>query len=247
LAREGIRLRLSRSIEELQGSVLVTGFRGFGLVGYLVSWYTALSLGAERIGYILTGSNPPGIVVEQGEVRFPFELYLSEDPKVLIVVNRAIPDKQEWDSYAEFLAQLASRAKVRYAVLAGGLSNEFRPADDVSGYRWLANSVYLRENPRLEAPVMEEGLGVMGPLALLYMYMDYYDIPSIVVLPYSTVEEADYEAAIIGIKVLSELIGVTMDLSMLKEAAEAQRMVLKRINEMLEEEKRRTEDRGFYM
>ena len=248
MPRGRIRLKMRVPLEDLRESVMITGFRGFGMVGYLVSWYTALALEAERVGYILTGSMPPGIVVERGDVRLPFELYYSRRSRTLIIVNRAIPEKHEWDDYTEFLAELAAKLRVKYAVLAGGLSREFRPADDTVGYRWLANDHYLRAYKKLEAPMMEEGLGVMGPLALLYMYLDYHEVPVLVLLPYSAVEEADYEAALVGVRVLSELLEQQIDLTMLKEAAEAQKIVMKRIEEMIAEERRgEAEERSFYM
>ena len=233
---------------DLRGAVLVTGFRGFGMIGYLVSKYLALLLKAEKVGYILLDSNPPMILVEEDGVGYPFDIYYSRDPKAVIIVNRALPEKEFMDDYAEGVAAWASRVGVRYSVLVGGLSRDYRPEDDKHGYRYLANRFY--DGPTLEAPTMEEGLGVMGPLALLYIYMDYYSVPSIIVLPYSAVEEADYKAAALGVRlVASKLLGVEVDTSILDELAERQRETLEQLLALMREEKREEERRegGMYM
>ena len=241
-----IRVNLRIPLDELKGSILVTGFRGYGLVGYLVSRYIATALKAERVGYIITNTMPPGIVVEDGGVGFPFDIYYSKDHNILVVVNRALPERREWDAYAEFLAEMAANIEAKLAILVGGLSREFKPEDEKYGYRWIANSYY--NGKRLEAPRMEEGLGIMGPLALLYIYMDYYKVPTIVVLPYSAVEEADYRATLRGVEVVSELVGVKVDLTILEKAVEAQKLVAERVAEMVKAvEERREGEKSFYM
>jgi len=240
-----IRFYIKIPKDELKDSILITGFRGYGLVGYLVSRYIALALKAKRIGYILTRNVPPGIVIEDNDVGFPFDIYFAEENKFLIIVNRALPERREWDDYTEFMAKMASKIGVKYSILVGGLSRDFRPETEKYGYRWISNE-YLR-GIRLEAPPMEEGLGVMGPLALLYIYMTYYRVPAMILLPYSSVEEADYNATMRGVEVISELTGVKIDLTILKKALEAQKVIMERMAEMVEEVSRKEGEKSFYM
>jgi len=243
--RKGVRMYINVPKERLKGSVLITGFRGYGLVGYLVSRYVALALKARRIGYILTRNVPPGIVVENNEVGFPFDIYFSEENKFLIIVNRALPDRREWDDYTEFIARVAAQVGVRYSILVGGLSRDFRPESEKYGYRWITNEYFRERTP--EAPKMEEGLGIMGPLALLYIYMTFYRVPALVLLPYSAIEEADYNATMRGVEAISELTGVKIDLTVLEKAIEAQKVIMERMTEMVEETVRREGEKSFYM
>jgi len=237
---------------ELSGSILVTGFRGFGMVGYLLTKYAAQALGAEKIGYIVpSGDMPPMVIIEDDGPAFPYEVYYSRDHGVLFILNRAMPDRDEWTSYAEGIAAFSSEIGVRLAVLAGGLSKEFMPSEDKFGYRWISNRYAALAGVSLKAPQMEEGLGVMGPLATLYIFMDYYRVPAIILLPYSMVEEVDYGAVLIGLKVLSdEILGVKVEAPALEEAAEKQKALLMKLAERLEagEETPKHRDTGmFYM
>lgn len=232
---------------DLRDTVLVTGFRGFGMVGYMVSKHIALALGGEKVGYILTRETPPLVLIEEDGVGFPFEIYYSRRAKATIIVNRALPERDNADEYARSIAEWASRVGVRFTVLVGGLSREFMPSNEEHGYRWISNRYY--KGPRLEAPKMEPGLGVMGPLALLYIYMDYYKVPSIMVLPYSLVDEIDYNAAVNGVKLVSEkLIGVKSDVKALEELASRQKEEFKRLLQLMAEQaKSEGEDKGIYM
>jgi len=236
--------------KELKGSVLITGFRGFGMVGYLVSKYLALLLNARKIGYILLERTPPMILIEEDGVGYPFDIYYSENPKAVIVVNRALPDKDLIDDYAAGLASWASRIGVRYAVLVGGLSRDYMSEGEEYGYRHVENRFY--DGPSLEAPRMEQGLGVMGPLALLYVYMDYFGVPATIVLPYSTVEEADYLASATGVRIIAEkLLGVKVDVSLLENLAQKQKEALQKLLEIMVSEEKGEEEKkegsGIYM
>ncbi|MCE4599207.1 MAG: PAC2 family protein [Desulfurococcales archaeon] len=232
---------------DFRGSVLITGFRGFGMVGYMVSKHIAFILEATKIGYIITDNLPPVVLVEEDGVGYPFEIYHSEKANVTIIVNRAIPEREDMSMYTRGIASWAREKKFKFAVLVGGLNRDFMPENEAFRYRWIANDYY--EGPRLDAPVMEVGLGVMGPLAMLYMYLDYYRVPSIMILPYSVVEEVDYDASIRGIQVISEkLLGIKPDTSLLEEMALRQKEEVRRIMQMLSEEgKRESEEKGMYM
>jgi len=233
----------------LEGTVLVTGFRGFGMVGYMVSKHLSLALKARKVGYIVSSPMPPVLLIEEDGAGFPYEIYFSEKARTLIVVNRAIPEREHLDAYASGLAKWAKSKGIGFAVLVGGLSKDFKPHNEKHGYRWISNRYY--RGGKLEAPLMEPGLGVMGPLALLYIYMDYYKLPAIMILPYSMVEEVDYDAALVGVNVISEkILGIKPDTASLEEMAIRQKEEMEKTLKLLvEQQKRETseEERGIYM
>jgi uncharacterized protein len=236
----------------LLDSKLVTGFRGFGMVGYLLTKYAAQALNARKVGYIIPDTEvPPMVLIDDDGPAFPYEVYYSDKHNIVFILNRAMPDREEWTPYTEALASFADSIDTELAILVGGLSKEFRPEDDSFGYRWIGNRYLARIGFRLRAPTMEEGLGVMGPLATLYIFMDYYEIPSLILLPYSMVEEVDYTAVLTGLRVLSEeILGVEVKAPALEEAAEKQKALLMKLAETFEsgEETPRRRDTGaFYM
>jgi len=233
---------------DLRGSILVTGFRGFGMVGYMASKHLALALGAAKVGFILSEAMPPFIAIEEDGVGYPFDIYYSKETRTTILVNRAVPEREVADEFARVVAEWARNVGFKYVVLLGGLSREFKPPGEEHGYRWLHNAFY--EGPALEAPKLEYGLGVMGPLALLYIYLDYYEVPTIMILPYSIVEGVDYDAVLLGVKIVStKLLQVTLQLPELEALAKTQRAEFERMIRMIEREEREEEreSRGMYM
>ena len=246
-----VEFHLDLSREETEGAILVTGFRGFGMVGYLVTKHLALTLGAEKRGVALTDLYPPVVVIEEDGPGYPFEFYykkLENDKKLIILIHRANPEREVQDAYIRSLAEWAKKAGIHLMVLVGGLSSDFRPEREEHGYRWVANRYYNGE--KLKAPLMEAGLGVVGPLALLYMYTDILGIPALMVLPYAVADRPDYEAVIKGLKVIGdEILGVEINVKELENIAEMQRRAIEHIERMLsgklDEESREKE--GMYM
>ncbi|MEN2999652.1 MAG: PAC2 family protein [Acidilobaceae archaeon] len=233
---------------ELAGSILITGFRGFGMVGYMTSKYLALALKARKVGYVLTEFLPPFIVVEEDGIGYPFEIYYSDKARVTVLVNRALPEREFMDEYTFGIARWISRVGFKYVTLVGGLSREFKPQGDSFGYRWAHNSLY--KGPQLEAPQLEVGLGVMGPLALLYVYLDYVKVPATMILPYSFVEGVDYDATLVAIKVISRsLLQQEVSPTELETMANLQRAEAERIIQMVEREveKEDQESKGMFM
>jgi len=241
------------NISTLKGATIITGFRGFGMVGYLVSKYVALGTGSEKIGFIIAKPMPPMLLVEEDSIGFPFDIYYSKEYNILTIVNRALPEKENADQYTRAIAEFAARIGSRLMVLAGGLNKNFMEESDAYKYRYLKNS-FADNTIQLDAPQMEKGLGVMGPLALLFIYSEYYRVPSVVILPYSAVEDVDYDAAIRGIRIIGEkILQRPVDTSLIekeaKEWLEEKEKLSALIGAMVSQEGGEQEDRhkGMYM
>lgn len=245
----GVEIVVDADRRELEGAYFVTGFRGFGMIGYLVSKYLALLLGGRKIGYILADSIPPVVLIEDDGPGFPYDIYLVDEPRTVIVVNRALPDREHTDEYTWGLSDWVSRIKPRLAILVGGLRVEYKPEGEEHGYRYIVNRFY--NGPELNAPRMETGLGVMGPLALLYMHLDYFQVPSAIILPYTTAEEADWSAAAFGVKLIAnKFLGREVDVGSLEDMGVRQRALVEQLMKMVEEEAGkgdREERPGMYM
>ncbi len=245
---KGVRIISDLTRDEVEGGVLVTGFRGFGLVGYLVSKHLALGLKAEKRGYIITGYMPPVVLIEEDGAGYPFDIYYQRERRLVIVVHRANPEREVQDEYAEALASWARDMGISLAILVGGLSKDFMKPDEEYGYRWVSNKHYIGK--KLSAPVMEQGLGVIGPLALLYIHLDSHEIPSVMILPYAVAERVDYEAVIRGLKLISkEILNVELPLSEVERMAAMHKEFAEMIDRILEgkEEEEEEGESGIYM
>lgn len=236
------------SESELKNSILITGFRGFGMVGYLASKHLALALKAEKAGVILLRDTPAFIAVEEDGVGYPFEIYYSPKYRTTIILNRAIPERRSLAEYGKGLVDWIEKIGFEYVVLLGGLNRDFKPSGDTFGYRWLRNNSY--KGPVLEAPQLEEGLGVVGPLAYLYMLLDIRDIPTVMVLSYTFPEAIDYDAVLVAVRIVArDLLKADLSFEELEKLAKRQRDEIERIVRMLESESERAreEARGMYM
>ena len=230
--------------KNFSGGVFVTGFPGFGRVGYMVPKYISLALEMKKVGYIMTRRMPPVILVEEDGVGLPFELYSNGGTSVL--VNRAIPEVAEQNSYASKISSFVKDAGFKYAVLIGGLSRDFMSDKEEYSYRWLSNRSY--KGPMLKAPRMEKGLGVVGPLALLYIYLERLNVPTVMILPYSIVEGVDYDASFVGVKVvLKDLLEMEARIPELEQLAIKQKEEMDKIVRMLQSERPKTGPSNIYM
>ena len=248
---DSVRIVTDLSRDEVEGGVLITGFRGFGLVGYLVSKHIALALRASKRGIILTPLTPPVILMEEDGVGYPFEIYFHRDRRIVVIVNRANPEREVQGEYTSTLASWASDMGISLAILVGGLNNEFMEPGDKHGYRWVGNEYYIGRRP--PAPTMERGLGVIGPLALLYLHLTLNKIPTIMVLPYAMADRTDYEAVVRGIKVISsEILGLNINIREVERMAALQRERAAEsefVERMLQQSERENdeEESGIYM
>ncbi len=214
---KGIRLFMLEDIDkkELEGSVFITGYQGFGMVGYLTSRHIALELGLKRIGFIRTLYFPEATFYKRGiGIIYPFELYHGEvgDRKLLVLINHGIPHVRERTNFAEFLGKMARDMGVSEAILVGGLDPAIKESEDEE-YRWIPVG---RTERKLDAPLLEEK-HVIGPLALTIMFMNAYHIPGVAIFSYADLYRPDPKATIVAVNVISGLLGIRIGTGKLAE------------------------------
>lgn len=232
---------------DINGSYFITGYQGFGLVGYLTSKHIAYELSLKRIGFIKTRYMPETtFYTEQHGLSYPFELYygLVKDKKIMVLVNHAIPHVRERTSYAEYLSLWLKRNKVSTVFLVGGLDSSLKE-DMKEKYRWIPINGCTLE---LDAPKLCEKY-VVGPLALTMMFFNANKIPGITILVYTEPYRPDPRASAVAVNVIAKILGIEINTKKLLEEAD--------MIEAIEEEKRKLmktikgeikpERRGFSM
>ncbi|MEM4663553.1 MAG: PAC2 family protein [Desulfurococcaceae archaeon] len=220
------------SREELEGSILVTGYQGFGLVGYLATRHLVKELKLEKIGFIRTRYMPEvSLYTRDNDIEFPFEVYSGNagSNKLVVVLHNNTPHEKERSDYAEFLAKWSKDVGVREVILIGGLSQELRD-DPNEKYRWIPiNNTTMK---RGDARVLEERY-IIGPLALTMMFMKAYGLRGVVILPFTDPYRPDPKASAVAISVIAGILGVEISVQRLIEEAT--------IIEAIEEERKRME------
>ncbi len=218
-----------KSITILFNEVLVdpwlffTGFKGYGLVGYITTLYLAEHLGCERKGMIITKYMPEAVSVDEKGLVPPFDIYhcSRDESDIVVLVNHELPSSMERTRFTEAIARWLRRTGFREAVYFGGFDARFRSENEE--YRWIATSKWKK---KLSAPGMIKGLYVVGPLALLLLFSELNKIAAAAILPYSEPERPDPRAAAVAIKVVNELYGLNVPVeNLLEEAAKVEEMI----------------------
>ncbi|AFZ70980.1 ATP-grasp superfamily enzyme [Caldisphaera lagunensis DSM 15908] len=242
--RRKVEIILNVNEEIFKDNVIITGFPGFGRVGYTAPKYLSLALQMKKVGYIMTERMPSVILVEDDGVGLPFEIY--QNNNVTVLMNRAIPEIIDQNAFSKSISDWIKNMGFKYVVLIGGLSREFMSENETYWYRWISNTYY--NGPKLEAPMMEKGLGVVGPLALLYIYLERLKIPTVMVLPYSIIEGVDYDAAFVGVKaILKNLLNMETAVPELEQLATKQREEIDKIVKMIQAESQKVGTSNIYM
>lgn len=196
----------SISEKELRDSIFITGYQGFGMVGYITSRHIAEELELKRIGFIKTRYMPESTFYsEKRGLAYPFELYYGviDDKKLIVLVNHATPHPRERTAYAEFVSEWLKKIGISKAILVGGLDPAIRESE-TEKYRWIPIGGF---NEKLDAPLLIEKF-VVGPLALTMMFMEAHKIPGVVILAYTELYRPDPRASAVAVETISKIIGI---------------------------------------
>ncbi|MCC6062834.1 MAG: PAC2 family protein [Desulfurococcales archaeon] len=231
------------SIDPVKNPILITGFPGFGATGYITTRYLVEALKMKRIGFIMTRYMPDTVSIE-GDTGFvfPHEIYSGLDGKVFVLVNQAVPMPVEKDEFAEAIVRWARKNSFNEMILVGGLDSEIRKSPD-DMLRWIGNSHCRR---KIEEPVMEKGLVIVGPLATLLMYSEIIGLPALAILPYAERNRPDPRAAAVAVSKIAKILNTEIDVSELIKHAETIEVLEKKIKSELETTETRISQK-YYM
>ncbi|ACB38989.1 proteasome assembly chaperone family protein [Pyrobaculum neutrophilum] len=237
-----IEFKVFKPVENYE--VFITGFAGIGIVGHLATKYIARN--CEVVGVVRYRGEPPVVSIEGGRLLLQNEIFSCGGGVVGVVNNYGIHEAATYD-YARALAHWVAANGFKTAVLFGGLDGRLRKGDDL--LRVVYTSAYGRAGlPTGGAKVLEQGLQIVGPLALLTSFFEELDFPALVVLPYADVTRpADPYAASIAVDFFSKLFGISIDTSGLRQMAEELERELEEVRRRLEEQSKREETSRLYI
>jgi uncharacterized protein len=201
---------------DLKGCTLITGFHGIGETGYIATSYLIHALNASRIGFIDVAHPPPFVATSSIGLVTPFEIY--RRGRLVLIKLEFSPHRGEEAELAKVLAEWAMKSQLREAVLIGGLDSRLRNGRHkirlVATEAFLARSSFFNNHP-----ILEPGLFVYGPLAVMLAKFEMHGFPAVAVLPYASTERVDPAAAATAVKVISKAYGIKVDVSDLEEDA----------------------------
>ncbi len=240
MVRKRVKIEFFEEIN-INNHIVITGFPGFGYTGYIATRYLVREKKLDRIGIILTSRLPEYTMLEEYGILFPFEIF-SDREKLTVIVNHVLPDKKDRQDFAEVLIKWFKKDKILELALIGGLDRRFKKGEEK--YRWFSTSSYER---KLNSPLMDKGLYIIGPLAYTIMYAELYKIPSVIILPYTEPLHFDPRAAATAIDVLNNLYGLDVNTRKLYEDAERLEKEISELVKKQEEAVKRATGERVYM
>lgn len=222
----------------------ITGFHGIGLVGSLTIDYLIRKLNAKKVGYAVINELPPYVSLSRGTLSLPYEIYHYDDV-VFFKCNTPI-GLSEMHTISVGLAKWVMSKGFEEAVLIGGLDDRLKRAKE-DKLRLAPTRRFLEKfYDKIRGKLLEEGLYIVGPLALLLAFFEIEDFPALTVLPYASIERVDPFAVSVAIQYLNEVYGFNVDISELEEkGVEIERDILERKRRM--EEYMKTTTKLYYV
>src|SRR5579862_3103841 len=136
MSGDGIRIVETKD-ESLRGAMMVVGFPTHGLVGSVAASYLVHTLDMSNIGYMISESFPPTVIMEEGVVNAPVRLYASKlvcgvDSKceqLVVAISDIQPPPEILNALARRLLEWSEEKGIQLVVAVEG-----QPVDDeVSG------------------------------------------------------------------------------------------------------------------
>ncbi|MBC7126956.1 MAG: PAC2 family protein [Candidatus Methanosuratincola petrocarbonis] len=217
----------------LKGCSLITGFHGLGATGFISVKHAVTSLSADLIGYIETDRIPPFVSMEEKRLSLPFEIYKKD--KFVFVLTNVPPHPKERQTFSKALAEWAIDEGFSSSYLIGGLDSRLRPTE-TDKIRCTVTKKF-KDVENIGIPLLEKGLFVVGPLAVMLTYFEINEFPAIALLPYANPTRPDPMAASVAVENLNKLTNLAMDVSQL--ITDAQRIEME-----IQEFNKQRQDRG---
>ena len=186
-----------------------------GQTGYIATSYMIHALKAERIGFIDVSNPPPWVGTAEGGLVTPFEVY--RRGKTVLVKLEFSPHRSEEAEFAKVLSNWAVEQKFKDAILIGGLDAAFKQGRE--DFCVVPTGAYLDRAKVFKAPILEPGLLVYGPLAVMLSEFEIHDFPAIAVLPYAEPARADPAAAALALRKISKAYSLKVDVDELVKDA----------------------------
>lgn len=217
------KILLKKNFKVKPGSTFICGFHGLGEVGFLSTAHLTRTLEAERVGFIKSDMLPLFVSMENERLVLPFELFSFEKKSMVFLVPRFQPHQSEQWSFIDRLADWIAKNNFKETLLLGGLDASFKEGEEEM--RAVPTTAYSEKIGKWSVPLLEEGLFVAGPLALLLAELEMLDQPAVGLLTYAARGRPDPRSAATMLEKINEIYGVEANVEqLLEESREIERL-----------------------
>ncbi|MCK5151138.1 MAG: proteasome assembly chaperone family protein, partial [Candidatus Thorarchaeota archaeon] len=150
-------------------------------------------------------------------------IYYYEKKNMAFFVPRFQPHQSEQWGFLEKLAEWIVQQQFSEVLLLGGLDASFKEGEEEM--RCVPTTAYKENLEKWNVPLLEEGLFVAGPLALLLSELEIHGAAGSGLLTYATRGRPDPRAAATMLEKINEVFGVTANVDQLiEESKEIERL-----------------------
>ncbi len=204
----------------------IAGWHGLGEIGYITVSHIIEDLKLERIATIMSSGAPPFISVQNSQLRLPFEIYGKKEYDFAIFIPHLQPYRHVQIEFSEKLSEWILRQKqLEIAYFIGGVDLRLKSSD--SDIQFIPTRKFLEypsfsEKVKLEMKknLLDPGLFVAGPLAIMLGYLDMSMFPAVGLLAYAQRERPDPLGAVAAIKKLNEIVDINVNTEELVQNAQ---------------------------
>jgi uncharacterized protein len=221
-----------------QGSILIAGFHGSGLVGYITVRHIISALKAKKVGFMLSNQLPPSITIEHGQIALPIQLYRFK--KIFALLTEVALERNAIHDFSQSLVEWCIAKKFKEIIVVGGLDKAFQRRSDPE-FKAIATSPLLKYLADHKLGVLDTGLQIMGPLAAILGFGEIKRFPVLAILPFSFKRRADPHAAAVAVDVLNKIYSWNIDTRKLIEDAER---IERNIREIMLKREHKIEESG---
>lgn len=225
-----------------QCRTFIAGWHGLGEIGYITVSHLIEDLKLKRIATIMSSGAPPFISVQNNQLRLPFEIYGKEEFDFTVFIPHLQPYRHVQIEFSEKLSEwILKQENLEVAYFIGGVDIRLKASDNE--IQFIPTRTFL-DYPRLpdsfstelKDNLLDPGLFVAGPLAIMLGYLDMSMFPAVGLLAYAQRERPDPLGAVSTIKKLNDLLNININTEKLIENAQTIEEEIKRQLAPIEEE-----------
>ncbi len=203
----------------------IGGWHGLGEIGYITVSHLIQELKMKRIATIMSSGAPPFISVQDNQLRLPFEIYGEENQDFAVFIPHLQPYRHVQIEFSEKLSEwILNNSNFEIAYFLGGVDIQLKNSENLLQY--IPTSAFYNSNlaskefiNEVKENLLDSGLFVAGPLAIMLGYLDMNTFPAVGILAYAKRDRPDPLGAVAAIEKLNYLLNIKIGTDELIENA----------------------------
>ena len=236
-----------------QCRIFIGGWHGLGEIGYITVSHLIQEMKMQRIATIMSSGAPPFISVQDNQLRLPFEIYGKENLDFAVFIPHLQPYRHVQIEFSEKLSEwILNHKNFEIAYFLGGVDVHLKVSDNPLQFipsRALFSYSYLPDGfiEEVSTNLLDPGLFVAGPLAIMLGYLDMNMFPAVGLLAYAERDRPDPLGAVAAVEKLNTLIDVEIKTKeLVKNARVIEEEIKRRLAPMEETSKDKITSRRMY-